>query len=233
MRKLTAVKQCRTCGNDFTIHARTQAGIDQRLYCDARCQVKWRDPALPQCAEDDCVNRRRTRNQPLCDLHYSRLLARGTTDLARRVPTGLCFHCGVTLGPKRRFYCSEEHGYLERHGYSTAERKCKGCLSTMKTTTGTRKRVFCTDACADNYRKYQRYGLTPAAAEALNPVGVCQICGGSGVKGRWSSLVVDHCHDSDVVRGIICSPCNVGIGMFQDNPELLTKAAAYLRMSLF
>lgn len=30
------------------------------------------------------------------------------------------------------------------------------------------------------------------------------------------------------VRALLCSACNVGLGMFQDAPDLLTKAAQYL-----
>ena len=45
------------------------------------------------------------------------------------------------------------------------------------------------------------------------------------VKGR---LHVDHCHDTGVVRGLLCSHCNTALGKFQDSPELLTAAIRYI-----
>ena len=40
---------------------------------------------------------------------------------------------------------------------------------------------------------------------------------------------VDHCHITDVVRGLLCGNCNVGIGNLQDNIEILEKAIKYLK----
>lgn len=52
--------------------------------------------------------------------------------------------------------------------------------------------------------------------------GCCAICG------QPSKLVVDHCHASGEVRGLLCDDCNVGLGRYDDDPERLLAAAAYL-----
>lgn len=46
-------------------------------------------------------------------------------------------------------------------------------------------------------------------------------------------FVVDHCHESNVVRKLLCSSCNKGIGWLQDSPDVLAAAAEYLRDHLF
>lgn len=39
---------------------------------------------------------------------------------------------------------------------------------------------------------------------------------------------IDHCHDTGAVRGLLCNRCNRALGFFEDNAELLLKAARYL-----
>ena len=53
----------------------------------------------------------------------------------------------------------------------------------------------------------------------------CAIC---GKKQGVPYHPVDHDHETGEVRGILCSPCNVGLGMFQDDIKLLLKAKDYL-----
>ena len=45
------------------------------------------------------------------------------------------------------------------------------------------------------------------------------------------SAPIDHCHTSLIVRGILCRECNVGLGFFKDQPELLLNAIKYLHQS--
>ena len=61
--------------------------------------------------------------------------------------------------------------------------------------------------------------------------GACAICNKpetSVIRGKVLSLAVDHCHDTGKVRGLLCIPCNQGIGMLKHNRDLLQKAIAYL-----
>lgn len=76
------------------------------------------------------------------------------------------------------------------------------------------------------YRLITIYGITEAEYQIIlsGQGGVCAICSKS-VDGR---LHVDHDHETKVVRGLLCGTCNRGLGMYQDKPELLRKAADYL-----
>jgi hypothetical protein len=57
--------------------------------------------------------------------------------------------------------------------------------------------------------------------------GGCAICGTDKCQtGRL--LNIDHDHANGEVRGILCGHCNKALGLFQDNPSLLRKAASYL-----
>jgi hypothetical protein len=75
----------------------------------------------------------------------------------------------------------------------------------------------------------KKYGLTLDAWDALfNAQGrVCAACGTDkpGTKNGWHT---DHCHETKVVRGILCLHCNVGIGKSKDNIDTMRKWIAYL-----
>ena len=55
----------------------------------------------------------------------------------------------------------------------------------------------------------------------------CGICG--RVSNGYKRLCIDHNHSTNTVRGLLCGRCNIAIGQFEDNPELLAKAIAYLK----
>lgn len=56
--------------------------------------------------------------------------------------------------------------------------------------------------------------------------GKCAICGGDQLPGR--RMAVDHDHQNQRVRGLLCDYCNRGIGLFSDDPAKLMAAVAYL-----
>jgi len=58
--------------------------------------------------------------------------------------------------------------------------------------------------------------------------GLCAICGGLP-RGRSNVLVVDHCHTTGVIRGLLCHPCNHGIAIIGDTEERLQAAVNYLK----
>ena len=60
----------------------------------------------------------------------------------------------------------------------------------------------------------------------------CKICGIKNSETKQGYLVVDHCHKSGKVRSLLCNGCNTGLGLLKENPEVLEKAAQYLRNHL-
>ena len=78
-------------------------------------------------------------------------------------------------------------------------------------------------------RILQRYNLTKEEAIELYDRPECDICQVELTNDRSSSQrCVDHNHDTDVVRGVLCNSCNAGLGMFKDSKLIMSKAIKYL-----
>ncbi|MGP6157909.1 MAG: endonuclease domain-containing protein [Vulcanimicrobiaceae bacterium] len=72
-----------------------------------------------------------------------------------------------------------------------------------------------------------RYGIEALPANAL-----CGICGQPEAKkakdGRLFAIAADHDHLTGQFRGFLCSSCNLGLGKFKDDSNLLRAAIRYL-----
>jgi hypothetical protein len=78
----------------------------------------------------------------------------------------------------------------------------------------------------------RKYGISPTDYAALldRQGGLCAICKGSASGRKDSSeLCVDHDHTTNQIRGLLCHSCNRGIGMLRDDPDIIQRAADYLR----
>ena len=71
----------------------------------------------------------------------------------------------------------------------------------------------------------KNYGLASDEYEKMieEHKGKCSICK------KDSFLVVDHCHSTLKVRGLLCHKCNRGLGFFNDNIKTLKAAIKYLK----
>ena len=76
------------------------------------------------------------------------------------------------------------------------------------------------------------YGITEADYQQrlTEQDGRCGICGSKdpGGTSRSGRLFIDHDKETGRVRGLLCSPCNLGIGQFRHRGHLLRAAVAYL-----
>lgn len=82
-------------------------------------------------------------------------------------------------------------------------------------------------------RKAQRlkqYGIALSDFEDMMAMqkGRCAICGFEDTESPKLFPMVDHCHKTGRVRGLLCMSCNQGLGKFKDDVNLLMTAAAYL-----
>ncbi len=94
-----------------------------------------------------------------------------------------------------------------------------------KNSSNTDGRAYRCKACVKSATIRYRYGISEECYQRLrlSSGDACAICKASVNPGH-----VDHCHKTGCVRGILCNNCNLGIGGFGDDPEVIRKAISYL-----
>jgi hypothetical protein len=85
-----------------------------------------------------------------------------------------------------------------------------------------------------HYGLMRYYGIDLAKYQEmlLAQNGVCAICfkpETSVVNGKIKPLAVDHCHNSEKIRGLLCARCNQAIGLLNEDVNILSSAIGYLR----
>jgi hypothetical protein len=97
-------------------------------------------------------------------------------------------------------------------------RRCKGRNDGLQ--------IYCKQ-CQDCNELSHRYGISKEQYLELIIVqdNKCAICGKSPDKKRFA---IDHDHETGIVRGLLCITCNVELGYFFDNKNLLLNAIQYL-----
>jgi hypothetical protein len=122
----------------------------------------------------------------------------------------VCTDCGVEYPPDKFPVHKHPQGYK---GFISLPR-CVGCHKTWKNKAHLARKY---GLSIDNYEKLleeQSYK--------------CAICGSTGSGQDSDRFVVDHCHNSGRVRGLLCWPCNIGIGMFKERPDLIERVVRYM-----
>jgi hypothetical protein len=113
------------------------------------------------------------------------------------------------------------------------------------------RKVFCSRECMsawqrENSHDSQRYeaavirhrartyGLSEQQYTRLwkQQRGRCAICHVDLAPGKTKGLSphIDHCHVTGEVRGILCGPCNFGLGCLRDDPQRIQAAIDYLKL---
>jgi len=86
----------------------------------------------------------------------------------------------------------------------------------------------------DRHRNlYRSFGIRPNDYKQLFEAqqGVCAICGKPEtaiLRGKVKNLAVDHCHETGVVRGLLCSRCNIAVGFLRDDVDIAQNLTTYL-----
>ena len=141
---------------------------------------------------------------------------------------GIC-HCGC--GKKTSIPSHTESGknyfkgvpnkYVTGHHVEQAEKRGK-------------KRITTPDTAYTEKLKWARilskYGITKDEYNSMltEQGGVCAICRKENTRKYNTGLIVDHCHKTGKIRGLLCHKCNVSIGLLEESPDLFRKAIRYI-----
>lgn len=111
--------------------------------------------------------------------------------------------------------------YNEKRAKSGLTRRCKAHHAAMSYASRQKRYRHILEM---NLWKNHRVRLDWWDARLIAQSGRCASCGDPMVNPH-----VDHCHVTEVRRGLLCPPCNQGLGNFKDSVERLEAAIAYLR----
>jgi len=97
---------------------------------------------------------------------------------------------------------------------------CADCGIRAKTGKHNSQCKECHNKRSSKYHKevyrWAKYGLNGPIAMAE-----CEICK------AVEDLVIDHCHDTQVVRGVLCRTCNMALGLLKENKNNVRSALKY------
>lgn len=183
----------------------------------------------PVCSYDGCGQK--TAAVGLCTGHYrQKALGKQLKPLRfvrtpKYEPGLLCEFDGCDRAPKSRGLCAAHYAQLLRSGNPWALTPIGVCLCGASFE-DTRRKKYCSDECSSWGQTASKYKTQAEAIFAFlkQQAGACAIC-----ETKKRRLYVDHCHDTGLVRGLLCPACNTGIGLLGDNAETLSKAVAYLQ----
>jgi len=87
----------------------------------------------------------------------------------------------------------------------------------------------CCQQCLDDKKLSLKFGTAGPYRQLYADLferqsGLCGIC-----KKEMTRPILDHCHKTMIVRGLLCSNCNIGLGQFRDSVEILTSAMNYIQ----
>lgn len=175
-----------------------------------------------------------------CATHYARYRRGADVSTAIRnrvaVKPESCSEDGCDLPVKAVGLCSTHYARYLRHGHTRYRDRKKPAK--MCRVPECDNFLYAKGICHAHYikqRKWKVYGLSLDGYLAMvsEQNGVCKIClrperHPDKASGKIRDMAVDHCHETHRVRGLLCSACNTAIGLLQDDPEVLRRAASYL-----
>ncbi len=144
--------------------------------------------------------------------------------------------------------CHNEHRRNTRAGLRTARvtETCLHCGSDIRHMRAHAK--YCSTSCGMKAHRDRNpgrrreylikclYGMTHSDFERMfdaqgRACAICRMTNPETPNGKRQQWNVDHCHATGAIRGILCSKCNWGLGMFNEDSTVMQRAIHYLQES--
>jgi Zn finger protein HypA/HybF involved in hydrogenase expression len=92
---------------------------------------------------------------------------------------------------------------------------------------------YCPPCDARDRRLQRSYGLSIGQYEDMSErqEHKCAVCGFARAACPNGLLFVDHDHETGMVRGLLCPPCNTALGLIRDDTRTLQRLIDYLERS--
>jgi len=173
-----------------------------------------------ECSLPEC--RRKHVARGYCKLHYRRFMDHGDPLVGGPAPESIDFEGKRTCTRCKETKLIEEFGSDPR--YRTSHKRI--CIKCMSKTTiawhhANKERSLKNQRIARVRRIFGEDGLK--IEERRRAGEGCDICGNRTVR-----MSIDHCHETEQVRGLLCKDCNLILGWVKDDPDRLRLMADYL-----
>ena len=176
------------------------------------------------CNAKDCE--RQVNAKGYCDKHYRRVKKTGTAEKSNFIQKE-CYSPECKRDAKSKGLCDMHYRRLKATGkidlFVKIKPKCKiqDC----------ERPYIAKEFCQIHYEMSRQNMIIDQKAILMidSHSGLCDICKTSIPGFGRKNLSVDHNHKTGVVRGMLCQKCNIGLGNFNDSPEILKKAIMYLK----
>ena len=109
--------------------------------------------------------------------------------------------------------------------------RCKACgLLNTQAIAARQKKTLGKVEYRRRRRKYELthyYGISPCDYDRMveRQKDKCAICGTK----PEAYLAIDHCHNTNQVRGLLCRKCNSAVGLFDDDIQKIERVLVYLK----
>jgi hypothetical protein len=175
------------------------------------------------CNAKDCD--REVNAKGYCDKHYRRLKKTGTTEKPKFIQKK-CYSIECKKDAKAKGLCDMHYRRLKTTGKTEPSTRIKPVCKIENC----KKPHAAKEFCRTHYEMTRQNIIIDQRVRLMidNHRGLCDICKTDIPGFGRRNLSVDHDHKTGIVRGMLCQKCNIGLGNFNDSPDLLEKAIKYL-----